>query len=138
MDSSIEHPILENWMKEWLKLGQPAPNLDEYRSDIAVSEPLFKKGTMSVFVEPNGRQRFEVRMSGDVLLQRRFRKRRIAKKYMRQQLSRIKVTIYKGCFPTDVRAVEGEPGAHDLQFEYTESVVLDVKFDFEGALALGK
>lgn len=137
MDSSIENPILENWMKEWLKLGRPAPNLDEYRRDIAVSEPLFKKGTMSVLVESNGRQRFEVRMTGDQLLQRRFRKRRIAKKYMRQQLDRIKLTVFKGCFPTSVRAAEGEPSAHDLQFEYTESVVLDVKFDFEGALALG-
>lgn len=138
MSKASINDVLDRWAQEWLKLGQPAPNLDEYRSDIAVSEPLFKKGTMSAFVEPNGRQRFEVRMSGDVLLQRRFRKRRIAKKYMRQQLSRIKVTVFKGCLPTGVRAVEGEPGAHDLQFEYTESVVLDVKFDFEGALALGK
>jgi signal transduction histidine kinase len=77
------------------------------------------------YIEPTGRQRFEVQVSGKDRKVRPhyFSKRRHAKKYMRKQMARTEHILFKGCYPTSiVTDGEGAPTLHGLTFEYIEAV----------------
>lgn len=85
------HAFLEAWSDSIIDM--PPSYMES--CDVVLQQPIFVKGALEYITAQNGRPMFEVKLEGDERPSRKFRKRRLAKKYMRQQLARTKQTMLR-------------------------------------------
>lgn len=119
----MDNEEIDEFTKKWLDLSNAQPNANpkDYKRDVEVHTPKFDTAITRVWTSSNGRAVVYAEVDGDMLsIARYFRKRRQAKKWVKQRMEEMWVDIFTNCYPVTAPFVEADRSSYEVTFAYDE------------------